>query len=115
MSVTLPHEREILAIVDAAFQSYGNENSLTLIITDTHEHCRWIIQKLHDGTRWDENEVKLFREGVEVKGGGRVVIRHSGHPEGLMGLRPDRIILMGRLGELFYHLKTMDCEIEAIG
>lgn len=115
MSVTLPHEREILGIVELAVSAY-EKPFLAVVITDHEEHRRWIIQKLHDATRWDSksDNVKLFREGIETKEGARIVIKTAVHPESLMGLRPDRIILMGRLGEMYYWLKTMDCEIEAI-
>ena len=115
MSVTLPHERELLGIVQLAFDAMTAEQPfLAVVITDSSEHVRWIINKLHDATRWDDKTVKLFREGIETSEGGKIVVKIASHPEGLMGLRPDRIILMGRLGELFYNVLAMNREIEVI-
>ena len=114
--VTLPHEREVLAIIQLAFDAYATEKPfLALVLTDSHEHTRYLIKKLHDATSWDsEHKEKLFREGIETAEGGRIVIRNVSHPESLMGLRPDRIILFGRIGELLYWLKTMNVEFEAV-
>jgi hypothetical protein len=113
--VTLPSDREVLGIVDLAFKAYTEGPCLALVITDSHEHVRWLISKLHSATGWDSRDkVRLFREGIETSGGATILIRTWGHPEGLMGLRPDKIILMGRLGELYYHLNSMGGEIEVI-
>jgi len=116
MSITRPHEREILGIIELVRSAYATEQSfLAVVVTDSSDHVRWIISKLHDATAWDsKDKVKLFREGIETAEGGKIVVKSALHPEGLMGLRPDRIILMGRLGELFYNLKAMNCEIEVI-
>lgn len=112
--VTLPHEREILGIVQLAVDMQEQKQQLALVITDHQQHVQWIIQKLHDATAWDTNNVKLFRDGIETKFGGKIIVRSAGYPGSMMGLRPDRIILMGQLGELFYHLKSMGCEVEVI-
>ena len=112
--VTLPHEREVLAIIQLAVDMQEDKQQLALVLTDSHEHVRWLIQKLHDATAWDGQNVKLFREGIETKWGGTIIIRSVNYPDLIMGLRPDRIILMGRIGELFYHLKAMGAELETI-
>lgn len=111
--VTLPHEREVLAIVEAAMNAYEDPNNLILCITDTQEHVRWLIDKLKDATQWDR-PTKIYRDGVEVKGGGRVKVVSGSMPEVVRGLRPHKIILFGRLGELYSFLHSMQCPIEAV-
>lgn len=114
--VTLPHERELVAIIQLAMGAYATEKPfLALVLTDSEEHTRYLIGKLHKATGWDsETKVKLHRSGIETSEGGKIVIRSINRPELLMGLHPDRIILFGRIGEMYYWLKTMDAEIEAV-
>ena len=112
--VTLRYEREILGLIQLAVDMQEQKQQLALVLTDHHTHVQWLISKLHDATAWDGMNVKLHRDGIETKFGGTIVIRTANDPGSLMGLRPDRIIMMGRLGELFYHLKAMGCDIEAI-
>lgn len=114
--ITLPHEREILAIVDAAFVAYQSDdpNYLCLCITDHRDHASWLLGNLKRGVAWDVPSVKIFRDGVQVKGGGKVVIMSAGDPGRLMGVRPNRIILFGNLGEMYYWLHSMSPSVEAI-
>lgn len=114
MSVTLPHDRELLALVEMVFDAHGDSEYLGVMVTDTHEHVRYLTGKLRDATTWDKGQVRIFREGVEVKGGGRVIVVSANYPERLMGIKPTKVLVMGRLGELFYHLRTFD-SVEAVG
>jgi len=107
----LPHQREILAIIELAFNAYENENYLGLAITDTTEHARWLLSRLTDSVKWDIPDTKIHRDGVEVKGGGKVIISTMGDPGRLMGLRPTEIVLFGRTGELFYWLQSNNAGI----
>lgn len=116
--LSLPHQREILSITELAFKAYTTHdpNWLGIALTDTYEHGRWLLQRLHSGVEWDTPvRAKLHREGFEVIGGGKVLIKSFSHPEGLMGLRPNTIFLFGKMGELWYHINSFhDCEIKGI-
>lgn len=110
---TLPHERELLDLIQLVFEAYqaDDPNYLCLCITDTHEHGRYLIGKLRDATQWDHPNTKIFRDGVSVKGGGKVIVVSADDPGRLMGIRPTKIVLFGRLGELFYWLNSMGVPI----
>lgn len=109
MPVTDPHEREIMAVVEMVYAAYGDPEYLGIIVTDTQEHVRWLLGKLRHTVEWDnERDIKIFRDGIEVKGGGKVRVVSSGYPGALFGVRPSKVIILGRLGELFYHLQTFD-------
>ena len=115
MSVTIPHEREILAVVEMVHEAYGDPNYLGIIVTDTQNHVEWIAGKLRDSVQWDnERDIKIFRDGVEVKGGGKVRVVSAGNPGALFGSRPSRVVILGRLGELFYHLQMFP-KVSAVG
>lgn len=112
---SLPHQREILALVGLVMDAYKDSNFVGLIITDSYEHGRWLIQRLHDSVRWDEKSgIKLFREGVEVKGGGKVILGSFRNPSSLRGIRANKVLLMGDLGEFWYLIQSMRAEIEAV-
>ena len=107
----LPHQRELIAIIELAFNAYQNENYLGLVITDTREHASWILGRLKDSVRWDIPDTRFYRDGIEVKGGGKVVIHTANDPGRLMGLRATEIVLFGRIGELFYWLQSNNLAI----
>lgn len=111
---SLPHQREILELVRLATEAYEDPNYLAIVLVGAHEHGRWLLQRLQDSVKWDISDTKLFREGVEVKGGGRVIIRSWQNPGVLHGYKPTKIVLFGDLGELFYAINSMECLIEAV-
>jgi len=110
---TLPHERELLDLVNLVMEAYGADdpNYMILVLTDSYEHVRFLMGRLRDATQWDAPDTKIYRDGVSVKGGGRVVVSTVGDPGRLMGIRPNKVVLFGRTGELFHWLNSMDCEI----
>jgi hypothetical protein len=112
---TLPHERELLDLVKLVMEAYeaDDPNYLCLVITDHREHMNFLIQRLRDATQWDMPDTKIFRDGVSVKGGGKVVVMSTGDPGRLMGMHPNKIVLFGRVGELWYWMNSMNCEIGA--
>lgn len=113
VGVTLPHERELLELVEMIWRAHGDSDYLGVMITDTHQHAEYLISKVRDATTWDKGHVKVFRDGVEVKGGGKVRVASYGYPGALMGLRPTEVKLMGKIGELFYMLQMFQ-KIEAV-
>lgn len=113
-AITLPHERELLAIVGLAVEAHGHdqdEHWLGLVVCDSYEHVRYVLQKLHDGNRWDtvDGHVKLTRDGIEV-GNARIILTTNM----LRGIRPDKVLLLGSLGEMWYLLNSMNTTIEAV-
>lgn len=111
---SLPHEREIVEVAKLAFEAYQDENYLAVVITDYHDHARWLLQKLRDAVKWDVPDTKIFREGVEVKGGGKVVVMAASNPERLRGMHPTKIVLFGSIGELFYLINASGGELCAV-
>lgn len=111
---SLPHEREFTGILEMAMKAYEDENYLGVIVTDTYEQGRQLLNILRNSTEWDRPNTKIFREGIEVKGGGKVVITSYGSPERLRGMRPTEIVLFGRLGELWWNMAATGCPIRAV-
>lgn len=116
MSVTLPHERELLELVNEVMKAYeaDDPNYLCLCVTDSHEHMRYLIGRLRDATQWDAPDTKIFRDGVSVKGGGKIIVTSAYDPGRLMGIRPTKIVLFGRIGELFYWMNSMGVPINGV-
>jgi hypothetical protein len=118
-AVTIPADREILAIVGLAVEAreheFDQKQWLGLVICDTQSHLSWCIRKLHDGNAWDtvDGHVKLFHEGIEVRNA-KIVLTTINRSSMLRGLQPDKILLMGNTGELWYHLNSMNCPIEGV-
>lgn len=103
----MPHERELLELVKLAYEAYQDEDYLAIVITDHHEHVRWLVQSLRDAVKWDIPDTKIFREGIEVKGGGKIVVMSTSSPDRLRGMKPTKIVFFGTLGELFYLTQPM--------
>jgi len=116
--LSLPHQREVLGLVemvkDACLAEKG-KGQMLLILTDSMQHARWLIQRVHDSVRWmgDEQKagIKVHREGIEITNGSKIVFSTYSDPGRLMGMRPDEIYLFGQTGELFYWMQHIGCEV----
>jgi len=116
--LSLPHQREVLALTtllkDAVTAEKGEEKTV-LILTDTMQHARWLIQRVHDGVRWMGDEessgIRLHREGIEITNGSKIVLSTYNDPGRLMGMKPDKVVLFGQSGELYYWIHQLGCEI----
>lgn len=121
-SPSMPHDRETLEILQLISEAYEfnplvpDPPFLALVITDTEQYKRWILDKVRNGVVWiGDREIKIHRDGVEFVGNGsRIVIMTYSDPGRLMGHRPNKIFLFGKTGELFYWLRSMNCDIKAV-
>ncbi len=111
---SLPHEREFTGILDMAMKAYEDPEYLGVIITDTIAQADSLLTTLRRSTKWDKPHTKIFREGIEVKGGGKIVIASLNSPDRLRGMRPTEIVLFGRIGELWWNMSATGCLIRAI-
>lgn len=117
---SLPHQREIVALVRLAVEAY-EKNAVILVITDTHDHGRWLLNQLHRAVQWDNDSLRaisskitIHRDGIEADGGGRIVVIGAYNISTMFGMRPTKVVLFGRTGEMYYHLMSYGCLIEAV-
>lgn len=105
-----PADREIIAIVGMAFLALTREDKyLGIAIFGHRQHMDWAMQKLRNSVVWESpKKVKLFREGIEIVNGGKVIFMTMHNPERLRGMTPTEVKLFGDIGELFYLLSVFD-------
>lgn len=113
-NLSFPHDRELLRIITLAHEANEKSDYLALCLTDTHQHAKYLVGKLKDATAWDIPDTKIFRHGIEVKGGGRVIVSEWSYPDLLHGTRPTKVVLFGRIGEMYYFLQSMGCPVEGV-
>lgn len=99
---TLPHERELLEIIGMVMKAYENKEYVGMFVCEQHSHIRHLLGLLRTSTEWDDPHTKLFREGIEVKGGGRVIGMSINSPDRLRGMSVNEIVIFGGLGEFYY-------------
>lgn len=102
-SATLPHDRELMDLISLVMEAYEDSNFLGVVLTDRQDHARFLFDKLAKSVQWDR-PVNIFREGIEVKGGGKVIVATVGYPPTLFGLKVSKVVVFGQVGELFYNL-----------
>lgn len=113
--MTLPHEREIYEICKLIMEVYEKPNYNIICITDSHEHMRYLINNMRNAVAWEGNiKIKLFREGIDVVDGGRLIFTSTSSPHTLRGVKADKVVLFGRIGELFYNLKIISPNLETV-
>lgn len=112
-SNTMPDERETIEICKILMEAYEDGDFLGVIVTDNFTQSEHIQRIVRDATQWDR-PTKIFRGGVQLKGGGKVIVVPASDPSRLMGLRPTKMYLTGMLGEMYYWMLSMDCPIVPI-
>lgn len=124
---TLPHQREIAYAIDM-IEDCMHQKQEVLIVVETDAIGRYFITQIatalklseeeHKGRRPNEykllQDAKIFREGVTFENGSRILIVYYNNPHTFQGRSPDKIILTGKLGDLFGMLLSQ-VKLEQIG
>lgn len=113
---SLPYQREIQAVAALVHEAYLKRDFLALVLVEQMQHGTWILQRMNDSVKWMEPDgFKIFREGIEIPSrNSRIVVHSVQYPESIMGLRPNKIVIFGRMAELWYHINSMGAELEFV-
>lgn len=112
-TVTTPFERELDAmklLVDEV--KHGRVRDVVILVDENHR-IALVDDLIHDaivavyGPVEGQNgwAARRLRDGFEFGNGARIVVTGA-DPRVLFGRRPERMIVMGRLAELLWHLES---------
>lgn len=116
---TLPHEREKIFLDDAIDDCLKGVDKLVVIVSTTgYSESEWFMKQAQRITeelpRDFSRRIKIFREGLEFDNGAQIVFTTMERMERLRGMRPSKIVIMGKYAEFWYLATSTGCPIQAV-
>lgn len=116
----LPHQREHNFLDDIINDCLLGRNKLVWVIAKNQNEILYLAHQAamiaEDLHRDIAKHIKIFREALEFDNGSKILFMNALYPSSFRAMRPDRIVLMGSMGEFWYLLLATGCKrIEAVG
>jgi hypothetical protein len=115
---TLPHEREKMFIDDLIDDCLKGRNKLIVVIAERASQVSFLVHQAKEAAEnlpiTDARQIRIYREALEFDNGASILFREVDSRGLLRGLRPDRIVIGGSMGEFWYLMLSSGAKIEAI-